>query len=186
MKTDHLLRCGLLLWLAGLATVRAAADPKLPEYFVLPPPLSEDTFPCSDCHADMEADPVPRELDMHEEIAERFDHARQQRWCLDCHNPGERDSLRLADGSLIGFDRSYILCGQCHGTIYRDWKAGVHGKRTGFWNGRKEYRLCVHCHDPHNPRFKPIRPEPAPVPPHALGRGAFLEKQTDGGASDRH
>lgn len=169
------LRAILLISLAMvLPTTADEAD--LPEYFVKAPPLSEDTFPCSDCHSDMDADPVRRELDMHEEIAESFVHARQQRWCLDCHNPDDRDWLRLADGSLVSFEESYRLCGQCHGTIYRDWKAGVHGKRTGYWNGRKEYRLCVHCHDPHNPKFKPILAEPPPRRPSELGRDLLIGK----------
>jgi len=43
---------------------------------------------------------------------------------------------------VIPFTESYYLCGQCHGDIFRDWKAGVHGKRTGMWNGKKEYVLC--------------------------------------------
>jgi hypothetical protein len=41
----------------------------------------------------------------------------------------------------------------------------VHGKRTGYWNGQKQYLLCVNCHNPHSPHFKPIKPKPAPVPP---------------------
>jgi len=175
-------RCGILpLIILGAAIAAQARDIDVPEYFVLPPPLSEGIFPCSDCHEDMEADPTPRALDEHEDITDRFSHAKQRRWCLDCHNPEDRDRLRLADGSLIGFEESYVLCGQCHGTIYRDWKAGVHGKRTGYWNGRKEYRLCVHCHDPHSPRFKPIAPEPAPQPPHVIGLGSgfrTLESRT--------
>ena len=92
-------------------------------------------------------------------------HAEDQRWCLDCHNPDNRDKLRLASGQVIFFEKSYLLCGQCHGTIYRDWKAGVHGKRTGHWNGRKQYRLCVHCHNPHQPKFKPLKPLPPPIRP---------------------
>ena len=55
------------------------------------------------------------------------------------------------------------LCGQCHGEKLRDWKVGVHGKRIGYWNGKKEYLLCVHCHNPHSPRFKELTPEPPPV-----------------------
>ncbi len=160
-------RGALLLILLAAAALTNGSD--LPEYFVLPPPLSEDTFPCSDCHSDLDPDPTPRVLDEHDEIVESLDHARQQRWCLDCHNPSDRDRLRLADGDLIDFGDSYILCSQCHGTIFRDWKAGVHGKRTGYWNGRKEYRLCVHCHDPHNPRFKPIAPKPPPHRPAWIG-----------------
>jgi hypothetical protein len=66
---------------------------------------------------------------------------------------------------VIFFEKSYLLCGQCHGTIYRDWKAGVHGKRTGQWNGRKQYRLCVHCHNPHQPKYKPLKPLPPPIRP---------------------
>jgi hypothetical protein len=145
-----------------LVTVSAAAD-DIPDYFVPPPPFSEDIFPCSECHADMEADTTRRELDFHEDIV--LKHAEEQRWCLDCHNPNDRDKLRLASGQLISFEESYYLCGQCHGTMFRDWKAGVHGKRTGMWNGKKQYRLCVHCHNPHQPRFKPLKPLPPPIRP---------------------
>jgi hypothetical protein len=74
--------------------------------------------------------------------------------------------LKLASGDLVSFETSYRLCGQCHGTIFRDWKAGIHGKRTGDWNGKKTYRLCVQCHNPHSPRFKPLSPLPPPDEPH--------------------
>ncbi len=137
-----------------------------PKYFVPPPPFSEDIFPCSDCHEDMDVNHRRRILaDEHVEISESFNHASEQRWCLDCHNPEDRDVLRLANGDLVPFEESYNLCGQCHGTIFRDWKAGIHGKRTGEWNGRKQYRLCVHCHNPHSPKFKPIKPMPPPDNP---------------------
>ena len=137
-----------------------------PKYFVPPPPFSEDIFPCSECHEDMEVNYRKRMLeDEHVEISEMFNHASEQRWCLDCHNPDDRDVLRLANGDLVPFEESYNLCGQCHGTIFRDWKAGIHGKRTGEWNGKKQYRLCVHCHNPHSPKFKPIKPMPPPDNP---------------------
>jgi hypothetical protein len=140
--------------------------PETPKYFVPPPPFSEDIFPCSDCHEDMEVNNRRRILeDEHVEISESFNHASEQRWCLDCHNPDNRDVLRLANGDLVSFEESYNLCGQCHGTIFRDWKAGIHGKRTGEWNGKKQYRLCVHCHNPHNPKFKPLKPLPPPDNP---------------------
>ncbi len=140
--------------------------PDTPKYFVPPPPFSEDIFPCSECHEDMEANHRRRMLeDEHVEISEMFNHASEQRWCLDCHNPDDRDVLRLANGDLVPFEESYNLCGQCHGTIFRDWKAGIHGKRTGEWNGKKQYRLCVQCHNPHSPKFKPIKPMPPPNNP---------------------
>jgi Doubled CXXCH motif (Paired_CXXCH_1) len=133
-------------------------------YPVPPAPFSEGIFPCSDCHADMEPNYKRRELkDMHTDIV--LHHAEGQRWCLDCHNPTDRDKLRLVSGELISFSESYRLCGQCHGDKFRDWKVGVHGKRTGYWNGDKQYLLCAHCHNPHDPSFKPLKPLPPPVRP---------------------
>jgi hypothetical protein len=129
---------------------------------VAPPPFSEDVFPCSECHLpDDEVDTEPHEVDFHETVV--FEHDAENRWCLDCHDTKTRDKLHLADGRLIGFEESYRLCGQCHGTHLRDWRAGEHGKRTGSWSGTKQYLLCAHCHDPHSPGIKPIEPMPAPI-----------------------
>ncbi|MCF6333780.1 MAG: hypothetical protein L3J11_10900 [Draconibacterium sp.] len=134
------------------------------EIAVEQPPFTEGIFPCNDCHSEMVPNPVRRELvDMHDDISAIFDHDSENRWCLDCHDMNNRDSLKLASGKLLDFKESYKLCGQCHGEKLRDWKVGVHGKRTGEWNGKKEYLLCVHCHNPHSPRFKPLTPEPPPV-----------------------
>lgn len=140
-------------------------DAPVPDFFVLPPPFSDDIFPCSDCHEDQDTNPNRRVLEEFHEDIELKNHDEKNRWCLDCHNPDDRDVLRLASGRLISFEESYYLCGQCHGTIFRDWKAGIHGKRTGEWNGKKTYRLCVHCHNPHQPRYRPITPKPPPVKP---------------------
>ncbi len=133
------------------------------EFQVPPPPFSEGIFPCSDCHSAMEPNAKHRILEEHTDII--LHHDEGNRWCLDCHNKDNRDYLKLADGRLVDFSESYKLCGQCHGDKYRDWKLGIHGKRTGFWNGQKEYRLCAHCHNPHSPRFKELKPEPAPLKP---------------------
>ncbi len=143
-------------------------EQKPAETFPVPsPPFSEGIFPCSDCHADMETNPQRREMeDMHTDI--HLDHAEGQRWCLDCHNPDDRDTLRLVSGEVIPFEESYRLCGQCHGDKYRDWRVGIHGKRTGYWNGDKQYLLCAHCHNPHNPSFKPLKPLPPPDRPDSI------------------
>jgi Zn finger protein HypA/HybF involved in hydrogenase expression len=129
-----------------------------------PPPFSEGIFPCSNCHAPMTPNRTRRVLaDMHTEIELRHDE--QHRWCLDCHDAENRDFLHLANGDRVPFSESYQVCGQCHGEKYRDWQAGVHGRRVGEWNGRKSYLLCPHCHNPHQPRFKALAPKPAPKPP---------------------
>ncbi|MCL5965970.1 MAG: hypothetical protein M1550_01905 [Deltaproteobacteria bacterium] len=133
------------------------------EFPVPPPPFSEGIFPCSDCHKEMKPNPKRRVLtEEHTNIV--LNHG-PGRWCLDCHDLANRDRLHLISGEKIDFSESYRLCGQCHGDKYRDWKVGVHGKRTGYWNGKKEYLLCAHCHNPHDPRFKPLSPMPPPVRP---------------------
>lgn len=130
---------------------------------VPPPPLDEDYFPCSECHGDMETNLERRELEFHDEV--ELNHDEENRWCMACHDATDRDKLHSASGELIDFKESYLLCGQCHGPKLRDWKAGIHGRRTGQWNGQKQYLLCAHCHDPHSPKFKSMKPEPAPIKP---------------------
>ncbi len=125
-------------------------------------------FPCSECHDPelYETDPERRELEMaHDDIV--LQHDEEHRWCLDCHDPDDRDVLRLASGEQVPFEQSYRLCGQCHGDKYRDWKAGVHGRREGSWqdSSQQDYLLCVHCHNSHSPRFEPIEPLPMPTAP---------------------
>jgi len=152
--------------LEAVEAARGSAEPDS-TFRVPPPPFSEDLFPCSGCHADMEPNLVRRALEeMHDDIV--LDHGPEERWCFDCHNPGDRDRLRLISGELIEFDQSYRLCGQCHGTIFRDWRQGIHGRRRGYWNGPKSYLLCAHCHNPHAPRFRAVKPLPAPVRPDYL------------------
>lgn len=135
------------------------------ELQVAAPPFSEDIFPCTDCHdPDLAVRDKRRELKFeHTEI--ELQHSEESRWCLDCHDGADRDMLHLANGDLIPFEESFRLCGQCHGDKYRDWRAGVHGRRTGDWNGPKSYQLCVNCHNAHSPKFRALKPEPAPLRP---------------------
>jgi hypothetical protein len=130
---------------------------------VPPPPFSDGVFPCSFCHADLKTNRTRRVVDDHSDIV--LKHDEEHRWCLDCHDADNRDVLHLASGERVPFEESYRICGQCHGEKYRDWRSGVHGRRTGQWNGRKGYLLCVNCHNPHQPTFKPLAPDPAPRRP---------------------
>lgn len=152
-------------FLAGLLLTASAVAVRQ-EFPVPPPPFTEGIFPCSNCHASMEVNRKKRELkEEHTKIV--MHHAETMRWCLDCHDAKNRDKLRLYNGELINFTESHRLCGECHGNLYRDWKAGIHGKRTGYFDGigRRTYLLCAHCHDPHEPKFKKIVPEPPPFRP---------------------
>ena len=148
----------------------ATANPPIPivSWFVTPPTFAEGIFPCSNCHAEMPPDLTRRVLqDEHTAIDLR--HAAGLFWCLDCHHPENRDTLRLATGEGIPFTESYRLCGQCHSKKLRDWQAGIHGRRTGQWNGDKEYLLCTRCHGPHDPKFKALTPMPPPERPGRTG-----------------
>ena len=170
----------LAFWVAVAGCSRAPAEETLAEgagglaseapgselqVNVPPPPFSEGVFPCSGCHdPDLKVNTKPRKLKLaHQQV--ELKHGTESRWCLDCHDATDRDSLHLANGEKVPFEESYRLCGQCHGEKFRDWRAGVHGRRTGNWDGEKQYLLCVHCHNSHAPRFAPIKPEAAPIPP---------------------
>jgi hypothetical protein len=150
------------------SVLEATEGEQVGTFNVPPPPFSdEDIFPCSNCHADLDVNYERRELEFYHAEVE-LNHGPKERWCFDCHNAEDRDHLRLVNGSLVGFDESYRLCGQCHGTIFRDWRAGIHGRRRGYWDGAKSYLLCAHCHNPHAPAFPPLEPLPPPIRPHFL------------------
>ncbi len=152
------------------ATHRTIGPDGMGEIELPPPPLTDGVFPCNDCHEGREPDTSRREIAEHDF---KFEHDAEHRWCFDCHDIENYDKLKLASGEAIDFAESFKLCGQCHGDKYRDWRAGVHGRRTGEWSsgGHKTYLLCVHCHNPHSPRFKPIKPLPPPVRPERLRGG---------------
>ena len=161
-------------------------------YPVPPPLVYQGLYPCQACHRNdirgvsgiLEKrssflgkyirlpDPKPRTLvRMHRNV--NLKHA-EWHWCLNCHSTYERNYLKLMTGEEISFEESYRLCGQCHGTIYRDWKLGIHGRRVGQWDGKKLYLLCAHCHDPHKPKFRKLPGMPSPQPP-SYGRWAEMK-----------
>jgi len=87
----------------------------------------------------------------------------ENRFCLNCHHPTNRNAFVDYDGSEIPQKDVVLLCGKCHGPVYRDWKAGVHGRQNGFWKadlGEKTKLRCIQCHDPHQPKFQPMKPLP--------------------------
>ena len=118
---------------------------------------------CMDCHDMIDSSPArSTDLMQHEDI--HLDHGANSR-CVNCHAEKNRDKLTLRDGSLVGFSQSTQLCAQCHGTTYRRWQRGAHGKTMGYWDVKKgvQKRLqCANCHDPHSPHYNPMKPLPAP------------------------
>ena len=187
LRTKKQIRFLLIFLICLVVSIEVRAEQKVQEgqtVFPVPPPLVyRELFPCQACHRkDLRGlssqiyrgksylgkylrapDPRPRILvRMHRNI--NLKHGKWH-WCLNCHSTDERNYLRLIKGELISFEESYLLCGQCHGTIYSDWRLGIHGRRVGQWNGKKLYLLCVHCHDPHSPKYRKIMSEDPPRPP---------------------
>ena len=133
------------------------------------PKQDQGLWPCSQCHAEMPVNYKIRKLtEMHQDVVLKH---MPGGWCFDCHNPTNRDTLKLITGQTVSFDQSYLVCAQCHGFIFKEWKAGLHGKRIGMWNGKKTYYQCINCHWPHDPKFKSIKPFPAPLKPSEIQYG---------------
>jgi hypothetical protein len=118
---------------------------------------------CNECHSLLPPrNDAPRQLMQHRDI--HLDHGMNDR-CFNCHDHTDRDRLLLQDGSRITFAESARLCARCHGTVYRDWERGMHGRTEGSWDSsRPEHRrlLCVECHDPHAPAITDMTLLPGP------------------------
>ncbi len=131
------------------------------------PPSTLDLFACIQCHKEVKVNTQKRVLtSTHIDFV--FDHPgydSENKWCYSCHYTLTLDSLRFESGKLLSYERSYELCVQCHVTKYADWEVGIHGKRTGEWNGKKQYLSCLYCHNPHSPKFKPIESMKPPFKP---------------------
>lgn len=85
--------------------------------------------------------------------------------CYNCHDTTNLTVLQTRDGREVSFLDSQLLCGSCHGPIYRDWEAGEHGRTSGYWDrslGPMDRKICVNCHNPHSPHFPGRAPAPGP------------------------
>ncbi len=130
-------------------------------------------YNCNNCHEHIDSPMVPRKL-----IAEHqgiiVDHE-EAMTCYTCHSRKNREELNDIYGNKVAFEQSQNLCRRCHGPRYRDWKLGIHGRMTGHWDkakGGATNLACVYCHNPHSPKFKPMKPSPPPVRDNYITQGA--------------
>ena len=85
--------------------------------------------------------------------------------CYNCHDRDELDQLHTPEGAKLKFEQATLLCASCHGTTFRDWNAGAHGRTGGYWDrtaGPIKREECTSCHDPHAPAFTGLIPMPGP------------------------
>lgn len=181
---DALLRIGIVTGLAGLLGCRAEVPLSTPLY---ERPIAGEVFDttpvrgpvkplvhhrgsfeykCSECHKDFTSPPRQNaEIPEHADINARFDHGLNT-FCVNCHNPVDRNTYVAHDGSAIPSTEPALLCSKCHGPTYREWQVGIHGRSNGGWergNPERKKLLCIQCHDPHQPKFAPMKPDPPAI-----------------------
>lgn len=129
-------------------------------------------YDCMECHRSLKSK-WKRDYELSEHRHIKLDHG-NNRFCLNCHHPENREAFVDYDGSEISGNDTVALCSKCHGTLHQDWQAGAHGRKNGYWDTEKgeQTRLaCSQCHDPHSPAFKPMHPlAPPTYPSRATGQ----------------
>ena len=130
-----------------------------------PPGIGENEFrlQCQECHKLFPSDRDVRvKLSQHENI--QLNHGLNS-WCFNCHSLEDRNKLVIQGDEEIGYDRVEELCAKCHGTVFRDWQRGMHGRTNGYWDaslGESKRLVCTECHDPHSPAYPDYEPLPGP------------------------
>lgn len=147
---------------------------KVPPFEVAPriPKLEDgDYYPCSDCHDPEVQVPNPkiRVLEDEHDLM-KLNHGDGRFWCLTCHSKENRDTLQGFKDQAVSFDKSYLVCGQCHFRQQMGLFYGSHGKRLDTWKGDRLLQTCVECHNPHDPAIKAAKPYPAPKPRRGLSK----------------
>jgi hypothetical protein len=120
-------------------------------------------YTCNECHQDLKTQQkYYKPTGEHRNIV--LNHGLNVN-CLNCHYQYDRNYYAAYGNDKISAEESFQVCMKCHGPIYRDWEANIHGRVNGYWDaelGPQKKLDCIQCHDPHSPDFKNIIPMPPP------------------------
>lgn len=134
-------------------------------------------YDCMECHKSLEAKwEMERLWVEHKEV--HLQHG-NNKFCLNCHHPTNRNAFKNDDGSEIEEKNVVQLCARCHGTTHRDWLVGVHGRQNGHWDAKRGEQTklrCIQCHDPHHPKFPSLNSLPAPRYPKRAAKSHSTKK----------
>ena len=110
------------------------------------------SYACSECHTQsvdkLKTEGLGKKAHWDVVLNHANDHTMS---CLTCHVENDMDQLQSNTGHIIDFNYSYQLCSQCHSKEVKDWIGGAHGKNLSGWKGARVAKLCVECHNPHQP-----------------------------------
>jgi len=149
--------------------------------------VAEDTlYPCERCHLKLRLTGV-RKASAHHAIDLTVG-AHKGLVCANCHVPPTMSKLVGGVDVVAFYKGDYkelnIVCANCHKRTYHDYISLVHGNKTIVCKGEtkilvkgykgvsywlhlcQDYtsltvmpaRGCVECHDPHDPRYRPLAP----------------------------
>jgi len=123
-------------------------------------------FACNMCHAARPANGEARLGVKLTEFHQGVSGSHGNLTCISCHDSQQGyQALRLADGKSIAYPDVMLLCAQCHGLQYRDYRHGCHGGMTGHWDltrGERSRKNCIDCHNPHTPHSPVVEPAKGP------------------------
>jgi hypothetical protein len=158
------MRLGNFAFWLGLLPVGGFADPgiNLKEH-VLPARAGE----CNLCHMTKSAKFISKKKQTRLEHSQvEAKHGRKTLECNFCHDKNNHNFLNSTPKFPASFANPSPVCQRCHSEIFRDWKRGIHGKRTGGWQGSERQQFhCIECHNAHSVKFKDMVAKPAPVRP---------------------
>ena len=136
------------------------------EYVLKERPLPDRHGQCKNCHRNKQRPTVTALKPLkREHTTVTTVHGSKKLNCTHCHDNSRHQSLRRVRGLDVSFRNTSGVCSECHSTVYKDWKVGVHGKLQGSWKGARVVNHCINCHNPHNVAFPKIQSDPPPPLP---------------------
>jgi hypothetical protein len=99
-------------------------------------------------------------------------HGKREISCHSCHDINNHNYLIKSRSLPATFEDSSPVCANCHRERFRDWKRGLHGKRSGGWALPKTQYQCIDCHAPHHVSFEKMETrDNQPVPHNVIRKG---------------